>query len=168
MFDGKCVLTVPLPTWEFGAVWAGQKAPDTGTVLWETKFQWSADRFRQALRTVRSRPPAASSAFDVYQRSDALTYVREPCELVDVRARFFLHVYTASSEIGGDDPADEGPRFHNLDFDFGERGAMFDGKCVAVAPLPDEPITRTRTGQFLRGPGREEGREAWAVDLASR
>ena len=166
MFDGKCVLTVPLPTWEFGAVWAGQQAPDTGTVLWETKFQWSADPFRQALRAVRSQPPAASGVFDVYQRSGALTYVREPCERADVQARFFLHVYTDSGEIGSDSPADEGPRFRNLDFDFGERGAMFDGKCVAVAPLPDEPIIRAHTGQFLQGPGREDGREAWAVDLA--
>ena len=157
MFDGKCVLTVPLPPWEVGAVWAGARvpgaAPGAGKVLWEAKFQWEADRFRQAWRAVRALPPAASAAFDLHLRSDTLTYVRESCEPADVRSRFFLHVF----------PAGEGAaaRFRNFDFDFGEYVALFDGKCVAVAQLPNHGVTRVRTGQFLPDAG-----ELWAVDLA--
>ena len=163
MFEGKCLLTVPLPAWDIGAVRAGQRVPGSATkpggawrkeVFWETKFQWSADRFRQAWRAVRGKKTAESGAFDVHRHAGALTYVRDSCDLADVRARFFLHVAAAPGEVSG-----ENTEF-NLDFDFGERGALFDGKCVAIAPLPDERITRIRTGQFLPDAG-----ELWSVDL---
>ena len=56
----------------------------------------------------------------------------------------------------------------NLDFDFGERGARFDGKCVAVVPLPEAapssalPIVRLRTGQF------SSAGEIWAVEWLNK
>ncbi len=39
--------------------------------------------------------------------------------------------------------------FDNLDFHFNDRGFRSAERCVALRELPDYPITRVRTGQFL-------------------
>ena len=77
----------------------------------------------------------------------------------DTEARFFLHVVP---EREGDLP--EGRReqgFVNLDFEFFLRGALFDGKCAAMAPLPEYAISSARTGQYVRGAG-----EIWSAEFA--
>ena len=100
---------------------------------------------RGAYERTRSRAPAAQSRFDVYVDDEWLTHVREPCVFDDMEARFFLHLVPA-------DPADlplprKAAGLDNRDFAFGERGALFDGKCVAVLRLP-YPVREVRTGQF--------------------
>ncbi len=48
----------------------------------------------------------------------------------------------------------------NQDFDFAQRGELFDGKCLARAILPDDPVQEIRTGQFVLG-----GERFWEVYL---
>ena len=154
MFDDKCWMTVRLPRWEIRAVWVGEHARDTrdnSAFRWQAKFYWDIDGLRSADAWASERRPDAVGAFDVYRRADALVYVREPCAEADTRHRFFLHILHAPQAEG-----DQGSRA-NLDFDFGERGARFDGKCVAVAPLPG-PISQLHTGQF------SSAGETWAVE----
>ena len=50
--------------------------------------------------------------------------------------------------------------FDNLGFRFADYGLIWDGKCVAIAPLPEYEITAIRTGQNLSGKG-----ELWRADL---
>ena len=90
-----------------------------------------------------------------------LRYVREPCAPADARRRFFLHlVPDAVSTL----PVTRSRRgFDNLDFDFGEHGALFDGVCVAMLTLPDYAIARIRTGQF----DADTGAPAWRVEFAA-
>ncbi len=155
-FDDRCLLIVRLPE-GVGAVEVGEYERETRALSWQVRFYWDMDGLRRAHAAVSGRRPDAAGAFEVYWREDALVYVREPCAEADTRQRFFLHVYAARSE-GGDD------RRANLDFDFVYRGALFDGKCVALVALPEAvpgggPVVRLRTGQF------SSAGETWAVEL---
>ena len=163
MFDDKCWMTVPLPQWGIRAVWVGQTEPEVQgrSPRWQAKFYWDVDVLRRAYRAVAGAKPAATGAFDLHRRGRTLIYVRQPCVEGDTRQRFFLHVLRRAIE----------GRHHshtNLDFDFGERGARFDGKCVAVVPLPEAPpssatpIVRLRTGQF------SSAGEIWAVEWLNK
>ena len=148
ILDGRCLVTVALPDWPVGGVQVGERAPDTWALRWQAKFYWDVEGLRRARDAVSGRRPDAAGAFEVYRHDGALVYVREPCAEADVRDRFFLHAHAALSE---DDA--------NLDFDFAERGALFDGKCVALVPLPGA-TTRLSTGQF------SSTGNTWAVELA--
>ena len=154
MFDDRCLVTVSLPDWRVGGVQVGERAPDTGALRWQAKFYWDVEGLRRARDAVSGRRPDAAGAFEVYRHDGALVYVREPCAEADVRDRFFLHAHAALSEDGGSSGA-------NLDFDFADRGALFDGKCVALAPLPEAGRSaRLSTGQF------SSAGNAWTVELA--
>ena len=150
VFDGKCMMTATLPQWWVGQVFTGGYTPD-GDLLWETSFYFDTDRLRRAWRRAVEREPDASGAFDVYRRGRALTYVREHCAAHDIGARFFLHVFPPRGPAGA---------FDNLDFDFPERGARIDGRCVAQTWLP-EHARNVRTGQVA--PNSEP---AWQVEIA--
>ena len=152
MFDGKCLMTVRLPGWRIGTVWTGgRESPHARG--WSARFYWDLDGLRSAARRAAVRPPDASGAFAVHHAGSALTYVREPCVAADVRHRFFLHVRGRSGRIA------------NLDFHFGERGAVLDNMCVAVVPFPKPRRgARVYTGQFDQHAA-DEGR-VWEVEFA--
>ena len=102
-----------------------------------------AAALREAYQRTRTAAPVARSHFDVFVDDEWIIHVREPCVLSDIGPRFWLHLVPR-------DPSDL-PRktaaFDNRDFTFGERGALFDGKCVAAWRLP-YPVREVRTGQF--------------------
>ena len=94
---------------------------------------------------------AAQAEFAVYRDGNRLLYLREPCAPRDIDARFLLHIYPADPAVlrGGQ----RGRGFVNADFDFAANGAMFDGKCVAMARLPEYAVERVITGQHVSGEG---------------
>ena len=120
----------------------------------------SANPFLAAYEDIVVGKLAASaySDFSVYWDGDRVVYFREPCSPQDIDARFLLHIFPADladlpaarMEIG----------FENLDFRFTAHGALFDGKCVGIAPLPDYAIERIRTGQYIIG----GDTRLWSVD----
>ena len=152
VFDGKCMMTATLPQWWVGQVFTGGYTPD-GDLLWETSFYFDTDRLRRAWRRAVEREPDASGAFDVYRRGRTLTYVREHCAAHDIRDRFFLHAFPPRR------PAAPARAFDNLDFDFPERGARIDGRCVAQTWLP-EHARNVRTGQVA-----PDSEPAWQVEI---
>ena len=94
-----------------------------------------------------SGEPAIRADFDVYLSENTLTYVKEPCAPADTAAWFFLALHPVDVN---DLPATRRPHgFDNRDFRFGERGVIFDGRCMARVPLPEYAITRISTGQFV-------------------
>ena len=104
----------------------------------------------------------ASSDYAVYFDADArvLNYVKEQCGQSDTAAQFFLHLIPVN-------PADLPPEnreqgFDNRDFLLEQHGytGPVDGRCLVSAPLPDYPIDRIRTGQFVPGQG-----QLWAVEF---
>ncbi len=98
-------------------------------------------------RLTEDSQPALRSDFDVYLSENTLTYVKEPCAPADTEARFFLHLIP----VDVNDLPDQRKQhsFDNLDFDFDVRGVIFDGKCLAVVPLPEYDVAAIITGQFV-------------------
>ena len=161
LLDGKCVLRVPLPPWQVGQASVRRIPTAGGAVSWRVAFRLDLDRLRDELRSLRTEAPAAQGEFDLYLRGGVLRYLRRPCAPADVRRRFFLHV---APEAGRVLPWAKRRRgLDNLDFEFGEHGALLDGACVAMVTLPDYRLARVYTGQF----DPDAGAETWRVELAA-
>ena len=160
LFNGKCVATFPLPDYPVLNVHVYQYYGYSNELYWEDLFPLDAEEHYAAYKTAADGEPDARAAFDLHLNRQAriLTYVKEPCALSDVERKFFLHI---APERVDDLPAERREHgFDNLDFAYLTRGVVFDGKCVAVLPLPDYAIERIRTGQFERGEG-----EVWEARL---
>ena len=116
---------------------------------------WAARREDAVRRLVAPLgEPVARGPFEVYADAGAraLTFVRLACAPADAAPRFFLHAVPADA---GDLPAERREfGFANLDFDLARSGSAHGGSCVATVALPDYPIARIRTGQWVRGEGR--------------
>ena len=104
----------------------------------------------------------AQSHFDVYHAGNTIYYARALCSPSDLDTRFFLHIFP-------DDPADL-PRhrrvhgFENLGFNLLDYGRNYAWQCVTARDLPDYPIARIFTGQYIPGPGRDD--RLWEVEFA--
>ncbi len=159
--DGKCELRVPLPAWHVGQVSVRRVPTADGAVSWSVAFRLDLERLRNELRSLRTATPAAQGEFNLYLHDGVLRYVRRPCAAADVRRRFYLHV--APATVSALPWARRRGGFDNLDFDFGEHGAMLDGACVAMVKLPDYGLARVYTGQF----DSDAGAETWRVELAA-
>ena len=160
-FDGKCLATVALPDYPIREMRTGQYVPDQGD-LWSVGLITPADpdKLRATYAALSPAEPAARDYFDLYRRDNRLLYLRETCTAADTAAPFFLQIVPA-------DVADlpEGWRAGGLgygDFAFIRRGGHFDGKCLATVALPDYPIKKIRTGQFVPGQG-----ELWLAEFSA-
>ena len=106
--------------------------------------------------------PAARSEFDLHIQGGELTYFKTPCDEYDARARFFLHIVPADISDLPEERRAHG--FDNLDFGFGEYGALLGRQCLAHVPLPDYPIDAIHTGQFKTSRGGMYNR-LWTAEL---
>lgn len=104
--------------------------------------------------------PAARSTFDIHVKGNRLAYLKSPCASEDVQARFFLHIFPADAADLPEHRKQHG--FVALGFDFLGNGLILDGNCLAVAPLPDYPIARIRTGQWIPGEG-----QLWQAEISA-
>ena len=93
----------------------------------------------QAVREATlEREPIERSAFDVYRIDNHLALVKEPCApsfLIEQKAR--LRVAAADSDDLPYWRREKGTSL--IDLSLSGNGALFDGKCVALVPLPDYP-----------------------------
>lgn len=117
------------------------------------RYQWNIHRLTSG--EVKFSVPSEAqkllirSKFDVYfnHAQNMLTFFKESCRKEDLRAPFFLHVIPVDIE---DLP---GPRkeyrFDNLDFFFHDYGILDGSKCAAARRLPDYPISKISTGQYI-------------------
>ena len=175
-FGAKCLLSAALPGSPFTAVRAERKAPD-GETLWSANKAWDAPPVpppafaaeREAPPTdpgmdaaeiaalnakadaLESRAPLARAGFDIYMDADAgeLVFYKSPCAPADVRGRFGVNVYPVYP-----DDLDESNRVlghRGSSFEFGEYGAVFEGKCMASFPLPDYAVTGVELSQWVPG-----------------
>ena len=161
--DDKCVAERELPDYAIARIAIGQKTT-SGVSEWRADIDLAAHAAAQAVYEGIAAgdygAPVAQSHFDVYLRGNSLAYVKEPCEQGDVDARFFLHITPAYLS---DLPTDRRERgFANLDFHLTDQGAHTGDICVASLDLPDYPIERIRTGQFVSGEG-----AIWRVEFAA-
>ncbi len=119
--------------------------------------------YRATHQRVASGEPAARSHFDVHLGEDAIFHVKDPCVREDVGLTAFV-------EVVPEDPKDlpEERRRHGseeLYILFQQSGVLFEGKCMAVLPLPDYPVSSVRTGQQPYRLPDWKGRRGWEVEL---
>ena len=126
---------------------------------WFIDFGYGAGELRDTpgLETVADLDDGAlfrvrRSPFAVRLDGNALIYEREGCASGDTEARFFVHATPAD----WDDWPQPRP---NLNFWFDEHGALEDGRCTAVRPLPPHPLAVVETGQY------DEESTRWVVEL---
>ena len=152
---GDCIAAVPLPAYPIAEIRTGQVG------VWETNLYPPADpnSLREIYAALSTRQPAARSNFDLYIQDNRLIYLRETCAAGDTAANFFLHILP--QDIADLPVERQAAGFANLDFPFARWGGAFDGKCLAMVPLPNYPIASIRTGQHRPGSG-----ELWAAELA--
>ena len=162
MFDGNCLAIAWLPDYNIARIRAGQYIDGTEQQIWGVEFHTNTAKYAAEYDSVVSGAyggPAGRGDFDVYWGDTALVYIKETCAAGDIEARFFIHWFPADD---GDLPLERGPYgFDNTGFWFPERGVAMGGRCVAMAPLPDYPVARVRTGQYVPGEG-----QVWAVEFA--
>ncbi len=130
----------------------GASLEDTPNLL-----EWA----RAALASGDFAQPLADANYDIYRYNgedgDTLIYFKQSCAEEDTQAKFFLHIFPAHAR---DLPAaSQEHGFYNRDFEFNGRGKASDGICVAIAPLPDYPIQRIRTGQYT------DAGQVWRADI---
>ena len=143
--DGKCVAVRDLPEYDIESISTGQFAEDG--VIWSGGFNLGeSDALLSAYQYAANSAPAAQSVFDVYGGEGRLIYVKEPCVVEDVAARFLLHVTPVDVEDLPEERKEHG--FDNLDFDFGSHGIVAEGRCIAARDLPEYDIDSILTGQF--------------------
>ena len=164
--DERCMATIELPNYPIAQIHTGQMVRQSSNAgsrsrwrqLWKVSLDLDADYYRAAYQPIaagRAGPPLTPAEFDLYRYNNALYYFKESCAPADTADRFFLHIVPLRVD---DLPAERQPfRFSNRDFDFNRRGHWFDGKCLAIVPLPDYPIAEIRTGQQV------DGMPAWAT-----
>ena len=161
MYDGNCLTIASLPDYPIARIRTGQYVDRQDRQIWGAEFQADIAKHSAEYDAVVSGAyggPAGRGDFDVYWGDTALVYLKETCAAGDIEARFFIHWFPADD---GDLPPERGEYgFDNAGFWFPERGVMTGGRCVAMAPLPDYPVDRIRTGQFVPGEG-----QVWAVEF---
>ena len=121
---------------------------EDGVILKVNKAYGNAD----AYRAITDTQPLVRSNFDLHINDNTLHYVRDTCRPDDIQARFFLHIMPHDTNDLPQHRQQYG--FVNLDFAFYENGVRFDGKCLASVPLPDYPIARINTGQWIPDEGK--------------
>ena len=146
----SCAARVALPRYPIASIRTGQFTH--AGKLWEDTFAF-APTYRARYAEVAPLEPNARAEFRLYLRlteqERTLTYVKTPCAAAEVASPFYLHATPARREDLPEDRQASG--FDNLDFDFPRRGALFDGKCVAIVPLPKYALARIKTGQWAAG-----------------
>ena len=164
VFDGDCVAIAPLPDYPVASIRTGQYVAgffqwrEIWSVAISLKSPLDYDAAASAIAAGGYGEPAGRGDFDVYLSDTAVVYFMEPCAYGDTKEQFFLHfIPEDDSDLP---PERQSVGFDNRDFSFTESGAMTGGRCVAIAPLPDYPVDRIRTGQFVPGEGR-----IWAVEF---
>ncbi len=116
--------------------------------------------YRDTYQKVKTGEPVTRSSFDIYVDRDKLVYIKESCHPDDLWELFFVHVLPVNKADLTDSRQPHG--FDNLDFGLSTYGVRFDGRCMAVVPLPEYEISSIRTGQYTR-----EG-EVWEATVPIR
>ena len=94
---------------------------------------------------VSGGPAARAGGFNFYLTEHRLVYVKESCAAEDVAGSFFIRTFPMDA---ADLPERRREYGHgDVGFNFGDYGAVRDGRCLAAVPLPDYRIARLQVGQ---------------------
>ena len=154
--DGECIARFYASRVPVSHILVGQR-DGAKAMLWSGEIVLDRDAFEKTLAAMLAaagEPVIASgiSGMDVHVDGRRIFYVSDDCEVADGRTPFFLHVVPMRE---ADLPPERiGHGYDNLDFQ--QAGATFGERCVVRWQLPDYPIRRIRTGQYIEARDGEE------------
>ena len=107
------------------------------------------------IKDILPHKPLIRSTFDVYLSEDLLIYIKEPCVVEDTQGFFSLYFYPTDASDLTDTGYGNGKWFgyNRVFLRLNSHGFRSAERCVVLGALPDYPIARIRTGQFLREDG---------------
>ena len=123
-----------------------------------------AELYQAEYEAIAAGELLAAGGFDVHISKDGanLVYAKADCTLTDVTAQFFLDLIPVNERDLPPESVQYG--YENRIFRFFDQpGGISGGRCAAQTPLPDYPIARIRTGQYISGQGR-----LWISEIPSR
>ena len=147
--DGSCWAEVTLPGYPITEIHTGQYAvvEDDYHYLWEGNAYPLGLGMDADFNNLADREPIIRSDFDVYIIGGSLIYAKSECGEEDIEAQFFTSVFPLYSDDMSARVGQDG--YEALDFDFRRYGAIADGGCWAKVALPDYPIGKIHTGQYV-------------------
>ena len=153
----RCIAITTLPDYDIASISTGQfirHAAGSYENLWKGEIRQSDRLINTLLKDIdetiaQAGEPLIRADFNVYINNSTLIYVKDTCGNDDTDATFFLAAYPVN-EI--DLPVESRQYgFQNLRFGFQENGIrQSDGRCIAVAQLPDYDLARISTGQYIK------------------
>ena len=157
--DGRCIAVAQIPDYDIARISTGQhtrRSDGSFEHPWEGEIFPSNPLINEPMERINETiaqvgAPQIRSHFDVYLNDDALIYVKAACSENDTDAPFFL----AAFPVNESDLPVESRRhgFQNLDFGFRKNGIRHsDGRCIAIAQIPNYDIARIYTGQYTQRP----------------
>ena len=166
--ETNCIGLFNLPNYEMTHVIIGQYYPYLGYSYWKVEYPFDNNntpsvveqtneidpaRIYQSYHLYRqlvaAEEPEIRSTFNVHLvalHQNMLFYTKDPCTSQDTQPNFFLHITPV--DINNLPPARQLNGFDNYDFQFEERGVIFDDRCLAIIQIPDYKIANINTGQF--------------------
>ena len=138
-----------------------------GIALWQiydnefNRIWWNGDTLDIRRMIADAGSPIIRSDFDVYLNAGRLIYINNQCAAANLDNLFFLGVFPVDSYALPEAIRAHG--FENFGFDFANHGFIDGERCFAVQYLPEYPIKRIHTGQFIAA---EDGyRNTWEGDV---
>ena len=152
--DGRCWAELELPNYPIAEIHMGQYVVEEGeyVYIWEEIYSGEGVLHDVGVKAdfgmLASRKPIIRSEFDVYMIDDSLIYAKSQCDEEDVTARFFVSIFPLYKD---DMPsAIRQGAYESIEFDFYRYGTITDDrKCWATLDLPNYPIARIHTGQYV-------------------
>ena len=139
-----------------------------GIALWQiydnefNRIWWNGDTLDIRRMIADAGNPIIRSDFDVYLNAGRLIYINNQCAAANLDNLFFLGVFPVGSYALPEAIRAHG--FENFGFDFANHGFVDGERCFAVQYLPEYPIKRIHTGQFI---ATEDGyRNTWEGEAA--
>ena len=150
----RCFAVRDLPEYPIKRIHTGQfvATQDGYHKTWEGDVELSSMRIGDAADIQRllaeADSPIIRSRFDVYLSDDhLLIYTNNQCSATNLDDAFFLGVFPADNADLTEARKPHG--FENFGFDFANHGFIDGERCFAVRQLPEYPIQRIHTGQFI-------------------
>ena len=97
------------------------------------------DGLRAVYEEGRRREPILDGVFDIYRMDGSISLIKEPCA-PSFLTKTSLRLRGIPVNSGDLPEWRRGEGFEAWHNDLADRGALFEGKCVASIPLPDYPI----------------------------
>ena len=152
LFDGKCVVSLPLPGYPIADI----------EIAWSPPPLDEGEARAAMLHAKANGRLLARYFYDIYLADGELVYVKENCDPLNTERPFHISAFPQRTSDLREDRREYG--YERFWHDFIRNGAFVGEACVALFPLPDYPVEAFRTGQRIGGGDGDLWRAAFSAN----